>query len=372
MKDLRIAILGGGIDVVGGGERVGLEMANALDADIVVANYDKNVLNTLDFLEKTPNIISFEKKLPQRMPFSTIAAINFFKSLDLRDDYDFFIGGPISMYAFKKHRPNLLYLNTPPRELYDMYYIVIEGQKNLIRRISASLWCGLYRIFDRRFVKKYIRYIACNSHNVRNRIYKIYQKYATVIYPPVHTELYFCKPSEGYWLSVNRLHPWKRIELQIEAFRRLPHKDLYIVGETSDEKYAEWLKKIAPRNVKFLGKVSEKMLRSLYSRCEGHITTAIDEDFGLTPLEAMASGKPVVATKEGGYLETVLDGITGRLVPPDPVEIAKAIEEIAEGEGSYEEACMKRAKLFDYSVFKEKINTLVREIYEEYKEERSE
>jgi glycosyltransferase involved in cell wall biosynthesis len=365
MRNLKIAILGGGMDVVGGGERVTLEMAKALDADIILANYDGCVLN---FWEHTPHIISLKKKLPQRMPFSTIAAIIFFKSLDLRDDYDFFIGNPISMYAFKKHKPNLLYLNTPPRELYDMYYIVIEKQKNWIKKTLTSMWCNLHRALDRHFVKRHVKCIACNSHNVRNRVYKIYQKTATVIYPPIHTDLYSCKSSEGYWLSVNRLHPWKRIELQIEAFRKIPHKDLYIVGETSDKEYAEQLNRIAPKNVKFLGRVHEKTLRDLYSKCEGHITTAIDEDFGLTPLEAMASGKPVVAVKEGGYLETVLDGITGKLVSPDPVEIAKAIEKLSEEKESYREACMKRAKLFDYLFFKKKITTIVKEIYEKYKE----
>ena len=162
---------------------------------------------------------------------------------------------------------------------------------------------------------------------------------------------------KGYWLSVGRIDKWKRIELQIEAFRKMPDKKLFIVGKIYPQ-YEEVVKN-APNNVSFITNVNESTLIGLYSECEGFITTAIDEDFGITPLEAMASGKPVVATKEGGYLETIIDGHTGILVSPDVDEIVQAVNKISEDPEQYKEACEAQARRFDYIVFKEKINKLV-------------
>jgi len=101
-----------------------------------------------------------------------------------------------------------------------------------------------------------------------------------------------------------------------------------------------------------LGEVSEEELIDLYAQCKGLICTAMDEDFGLTPVEAMASGKPVVAVKEGGFLETVVDGVTGRLVEARSDSIIEAVLEVSE-EGClpYKEACIERARGFSEDTF---------------------
>jgi glycosyltransferase involved in cell wall biosynthesis len=109
-----------------------------------------------------------------------------------------------------------------------------------------------------------------------------------------------------------------------------------------------------------LGSVSEEELLALYERCRGLICTAQDEDFGLTPLEAMASGKPVVAVNEGGFRETVVQGKTGLLVRADRDELVRAIREVSKDPQGYEEACRKRARDFDSLIFIEKINRLIR------------
>jgi hypothetical protein len=108
------------------------------------------------------------------------------------------------------------------------------------------------------------------------------------------------------------------------------------------------------------GEVSEEELLDLYSRCRGLICTAVDEDFGLTPLEAMASGKPVIAVDEGGFRETVTLP-TGRLVPPTDRFITDAIKTLTEDPESWRNACQKRARAFDLSVFREKIRKAVQE-----------
>jgi glycosyltransferase involved in cell wall biosynthesis len=158
-----------------------------------------------------------------------------------------------------------------------------------------------------------------------------------------------------FWLSVNRLYPEKRIELQVEAFRKMPEEQLVIVGGYSKgdhaSRYAEKIGRNLPPNVNLRGEVTEDELRDLYARCKAHICTALDEDYGLTPLEAMASGKPVVAVNEGGYRETVTEQ-TGLLVEPNVDKIAGAVRFIAKDPARYKEDCFSRAKEFDIAEFR--------------------
>ena len=167
---------------------------------------------------------------------------------------------------------------------------------------------------------------------------------------------------ENFWLSVNRLYPEKRIELQVEAFRILPEERLVIVGGYAKgdhaSLYAEKIGRNLPPNVSLRGEVSEDELRDLYARCKGHICTALDEDYGLTPLEAMASGKPVVAVNEGGYRETVTEE-TGLLVEPNVDTIAAAVQFIAQDPARYKEHCFSRAKEFDIAKFRNQIEAAI-------------
>ena len=137
----------------------------------------------------------------------------------------------------------------------------------------------------------------------------------------------------------------------------MPDKKLKIAGRIYPS--YEALVKSAPPNVEFLGTVTDNDLTSLYGNCRGFLTTAIDEDYGLTPLEAMACGKPVVAAKEGGYLETVVDEHTGLLVAPDPFSIREAVCFIDKNPEFYAEASRLQAARFDYKLFKEQLSTYV-------------
>jgi glycosyltransferase involved in cell wall biosynthesis len=332
--------------VIGGAERLLLDLAEALDADIITPYANGDVINAYD-PENKVNVISLNKKLPEE-PFRQLAGMMLFRRL--KPDYDVVIGiDDMALRSISRNKPHLYYMLSPRRAMYDMYYYFIDNQP-LYKRPFYRVVLSIFRSLDRHYVKKNVRNIAGISHTVRSRIFRTYGKNAGVLYPPVHIERYSYRKPEGFWLSVGRIDKWKRIDLQIEAFRNIPGKELRIVGEVYPE-YQSMVEK-APPNVIFTGTVSEEELRNLYSRCEGFITTAIDEDFGLTPLEAMASGKPVVATKEGGYLETVLDGYTGRLVSPDPDAIRSAVYEIAGDPEKYRDHCIKRAELFSFEEFK--------------------
>lgn len=258
-------------------------------------------------------------------------------------NYDFYVPMDDIARTYLIHNvPHLYYTTTPRRALYDMTYI---SKHNLALAPARKI--------DQWFVKKYVKNLACISHTVRTRICKYYLRDSYVIYPPVHTEKYIYKPAENYWLSVNRVDKWKRVPLQVKTFRSMPDQRLVIVGKV----YPQYTYLSAP-NVTFLGEIPEPNLIQLYSKCIGLITTAIDEDFGLTPLEAMASGKPVVCTKEGGYLETVLP-TCGKLVHPNKEELQSAILEVSNNPEQYREPCINRAKEFDYPVFKSRIVNLV-------------
>jgi glycosyltransferase involved in cell wall biosynthesis len=200
--------------------------------------------------------------------------------------------------------------------------------------------------------------------NVKKRILKFHHRDAEVIYPPVNNSLYHCIEYGNFWLSVNRLYPEKRIELQIEAFRQIPEEHLVIVGgySTGDHAaiYAEKIRHNLPPNVILRGEVTEDELIELYARCKAHICMALDEDYGLTPLEAMASGKPVVAADEGGYRETVTTD-TGIFVQPESDLISTAIRNISKNPERYHDACIVRANAFDIVHFSEVLKTKVTE-----------
>lgn len=351
---MKIAILFcSDFSVLGGAERFTLDLAKALDADIICPMYNEEVIKTYD-TNREIRFVSLNKHLPPE-PLRQIAGMYLYSHLKLY--YDFYIAiDDMSLYYLNPGIPHLYYMLTPRRAVYDMYYEFLSSQ-GLLKKIFYSIGLNLISMYDRYYVKKNVTKFACISHNVRNRINKIYQRHAPVIYPPVHTENFKYRAGKGYWLSVGRIDKWKRIELQIEAFRKMPDKKLFIVGKIYPQ--YEKIVKNAPDNVSFITNVNESKLIGLYSECEGFITTAIDEDFGITPLEAMASGKPVVATKEGGYMETIIDGHTGILASPDVDEIVQAVNKISRNPEQYKEACEAQARRFDYIVFKEMINQLV-------------
>jgi len=326
-------------------------LARNLGADIITTDVNRNSIKNLGFDDI--NIISLGQTL-KVAPFKQIQASLMF-SLCRFPNYDFYIfSGNWAHYAGAKHQPNIWYCHTPMRSFYDLREYTLKNQKTPAHRFIARLWIHAHSRFDQRSLKHICKVVA-NSANTRRRIAEYYGRDAVVIYPPIPTEKFRFSNSGSYWLSVNRLYPEKRVPMQIEAFRRMPEERLKIAGWYSEgdrsKKKLGYLSHI-PDNIEILGEVSEEKLVDLYANCRGFICTAMDEDFGMTPVEAMAAGKPVVAVKEGGYLESVVDGVTGKLVDPTPESIVDAVRSIsAEGGMMYKDSCMERAKLFDEQVF---------------------
>jgi glycosyltransferase involved in cell wall biosynthesis len=154
-----------------------------------------------------------------------------------------------------------------------------------------------------------VDHFVANSYNVASRILKYYRRESVVIHPPVDIEQFGAPATvrtEDFYLCVGQLVPYKQVGIAVQAFNQLG-KQLVVIGEGPQRGE---LGKIAGPTIKFLDRVDDTTLHGYYARCKALIFTA-DEDFGIVPLEAMASGKPVIAYGSGGALETIVPGRTG-------------------------------------------------------------
>ena len=206
------------------------------------------------------------------------------------------------------------YCHTPPRFLYG-YETSINLQKYWPVRVYALIVNHFLRVFDLWSAQRVDKWIA-NSENVQRRINKFYRRDSEIIYPPVEVEKLIRRSEkqrkEDYFLIVSRLVGAKGLVESAKAASALGFK-LKIVGEAVGySRVEEELKKI--NGVELMGRVSDQTIYELYSKAKGFIALAKEEDFGMTVVEAQASGTPVIAFNGGGFRETVIDGVTGILI----------------------------------------------------------
>ena len=256
---------------------------------------------------------------------------------------------------------HICYCLTPARFLWS--YAEYAGREALGQRVRAALipLITALRVWDAVAAYRVDRFVAI-SHSVATRIKKYYRREAAIIYPPVNTAAY--RPSDGYddfFLVVSRLVPYKRIDLAVQACSKLG-LPLKVVG---DGRSRQKLEALAGPSVQFLGRVDDGLVKQLYARCKGLIFPG-DEDFGLTPLEAQASGRPVIAFACGGALETVIDGETGAFFSePTAESLATALLDFREGD--YDPQRIRHhASGFDVAVFQRQFAGLVAECYAEH------
>jgi glycosyltransferase involved in cell wall biosynthesis len=357
---MKIAIFHDYFDEIGGAEITLLYLAKGLDATIFTTNIDLEKIKELGFKDikiksigRVPNIRNL-KQIITRLKF-------YFLKLNKQDLYLF--GGSFSIYFSKNLSPNLWYCFSPERGLYDLRNC---DKESMTKKVLKG---GLISL-DKQFTKRIKRIIA-PSENIKSRIMKYYKRKSKVIYSPIETKEFHYLKNNNYWLSLGRIDPYKRIEMQLKAFSKLPEEKLIIIGG-SDKNHQRYLKELLnkkPENVFFLGEIyNRRKLLKFYAECKGFITTAKDEDFGMTPVEAMASGKPVIAANEGGYKETIIHGKTGYLINNiDEDKLAEKIKILSKELKSkdiqlkYKLKCQKRAREFDTKVFIEKIREEIKD-----------
>lgn len=346
---MRVAILHDHLSFVGGGERLVLTLAAALGADLYATDVDPRIPAKAGFPDIRAKELARVSKTPILRQTQQAKAFHH-AEIPAHDAY--VLSGNWAIAAAHDHHPNLWYCHTPVRVFYDLERPFL-AELSAAKRVAARTWI-------RRTRPKYeanvadVDAIVANSRNVAGRVEHFLHRKADVVYPPVDVSRYRFKEVGEAWLAVNRLSHEKRIALQVETFRRLPDQRLVVAGApgvgVDAEKFIRSLK--PPPNVQFLGEVEDARLRELYADCRGFVATAEDEDFGMTPLEAMASGKAVVAVDEGGYRETVVPGETGWLFPANPEALAGAIRAASpERLEAMRSRCEARAREFDVGRF---------------------
>jgi len=364
---MKIAVFHNYLDNIGGAEIVALFLTRELEADLYTTNIDLEKISKMGFSDLEKNIFSIGK-IPKRAPFRQQLAFWKFRYLKLPKKYDFFIiAGDWAMSAAVKHHPNIWYVHSPLNELWEFKDFIKKNILSAWKKIPYEAWVAFNRYLSLNYSKKVDRWV-CNSQNTKNRIKKFYKQEAQIINPPIKIDNYKFRASKNYWLSVNRLITHKRIDLQMEAFKKLPNNKLIIVGSyeigvEQFELYKKYLEKIKSDNVEIIHWINDKELKELYSACQGFITSAKNEDFGMTVIEAMASGKPVIAPNDGGYKETITQE-TGMLIDDINSEkisnaVKKINEELKKDPNKYKVYCQNQAAKFDLKIFIEKINKII-------------
>jgi len=354
---MRVAIFHDFFPTIGGGERTVLTLARARDATVYTTEIHRPSIERLGFGDVQVESLG---DLVPRAPIRQMHASLRFATA--RVDADAYVlSGNWVVYAARRHHPNVAYCHTPVRAFYDLREPTIRRLPSGLQRGVARSYIALHSAADR-IAWSAIDRVVTNSENTRRRIRRYHRRDARVVYPPTDVSRYRFEALDDFWLSVNRLTPEKRLEIQLDAFRRLPRERLVVVGGTgrADARYRETLR--PPPNVEIRGEVDEAELARLYARCRGLICTAMNEDFGLTPVEAMASGKVVLAVDEGGFRESVVPGETGFLLPPNAATFAEKIASLSvEDLAARAEACRRRANAFDVSRFLESMDAVLRE-----------
>src|SRR3990172_2447787 len=197
---------------------------------------------------------------------------------------------------------NICYIYTPMRYVWDLYEDYFNKERTgWFFRKAIRIFAHYLRMWDFTSSGR-VDYFAAISNHVVKRIKKYYRRNAEVIYPPVDCDKFsLSEKAEDFYLIVSAFAPYKRIDIAIEAFNRLG-LGLKIIGEGQDEKN---LMRIARQNIEFLGWQDDNTLKEYYSKCKALIFPG-EEDFGIVPVEAMASGRPVIAYGKGGAVETVI------------------------------------------------------------------
>ncbi|OGC69758.1 hypothetical protein A2415_04760 [candidate division WWE3 bacterium RIFOXYC1_FULL_39_7] len=307
-------------------------------------------------------ITSFMQVLPFKVKLNRFYSVFLFHILGIEsfklEDYElvFSISSRYAHHAITRaDQIHICYMNSPGRMFWepDSYF-----SPRLKRFLSYFL--SYFRMADYTAARR-VDFLIANSRNAQRRIKKYLNRESTIIYPFVDMNNFKetannSSAASDYYLVITRLVAWKKVDLAIEACKRLNLK-LKIIGVGTD---MERLKSIANENIEFLGYADDIKVDTV-RKCKALINTQL-EDFGIVPLEAMAMGKAVIAYGKGGVTETIIEGKTGVFFEEQTVEsLCETLKNFDLGKFS-EEDCISRAKEFSKDVFNGKIKKLVNDL----------
>jgi glycosyltransferase involved in cell wall biosynthesis len=353
---MRVAITADWLNSFGGAERVLLELHDMFpDAPIYTTVHDPAGLPAsmrgwdvrTSFLQRIP----FARRRHQAfLPLMPLA----FEQFDM-SEYDLVLTTSSACAKGVITRPgtlNVCYCYTPSRYLWDLYH---EYTRDHPARMAIAPVAHWLRVWDRLSADRVDHFVAI-SHEVAGRIARHYSREPEVIYPPVDVDRFTPtrRPPEDFYLVVSRLVAYKRIDLAIQAANRLKRK-LVVVGDGGERKRLEAM---AGPTVEFAGRLPDEEIASLYARCRAFLFPGF-EDFGITPVEVQAAGRPVIAYGRGGATETVIDGVTGVLFSEQTVEsIADAMLQ-ADRIAFDPSLCRRNAERFDRFEFRRRLTRTI-------------
>lgn len=367
LRKAKIALVFDWMTNNGGAEKVNLALHKMFpNAPIFASIFNTNEIKGFD---KAAITTSFIQKLPfaktkhqiylNMMPYA-------YELFDL-SSYDIVISSSHSCakgVITKPETMHICYCHTPMRYAWDNWQSYIRDYKmNCFLKDIAKKSLHKIRIWDRLSADRVDHFIA-NSEITKKRIEKYYRKSSEVIHPMIESKKFqISKETKGYFLAVGRLIPYKKFDLIIETFNQIG-LPLKIVGDGIS---ARELVHKAHSNIQFLGNVDDRSLQKLYSECEALIFPQI-EDFGITPLEAMASGRPVIAFNEGGARDTIIDGKTGIFFEKqDSLHLKAAIEHYQKERRKFDPQFIKKhAENFGTEIFERNIFEFIQKKWEEF------
>jgi glycosyltransferase involved in cell wall biosynthesis len=354
---MRVALVHYWLVGMRGGEKV-LEALCDLypDADIFTLVLDRASISekilrhriSTSFLQHIGGVRFYKKMLPL-MPFAL-------EAFDLTP-YDLVISseaGPAKGIVTNPDATHICYCHSPMRYIWDLYPQYYR-QASAVTRAIMSLTTPILRQWDVTTAARVDHFIA-NSQYVAKRIKKYYQREATVINPPVDLQRFAIgERRDDFYLVAGQITPYKRVDLAVQAFNQLGIP-LFVIGSgVTDD-----LRRMAAANVTFLGAVSNAAMADYFSRCRALVFPGV-EDFGIVPLEVIASGRPVIAYARGGALETVIPGKTGLLFEEQSVNAL--IAAVREMESRYLEfdahALREFSALFDRAHFADRMQAFI-------------
>lgn len=383
---LRVAIVHDWLNQVGGAENVLEELVKMFPhadvytsifaAESMPSNYREWSIRT-SFMQKLPGVHDHHQHYMPIYPFA-------FGRMDL-SNYDLIISNKSGFcHGVQTHSSvfngqtlssaiHICYCLTPTRFLWSLDQYLSRERINSSANFLIKPLLPALRHWDRTAAQRVDHFIAI-SHEIKERIQRIYGRNSTIIHPPVDTD-YF-SPSQDvtqlraldlgdiragqYYLIVSRLVPYKRIDLAVKAFAELPGESLVVVGEGRDR---QSLESMSGNNVAFLGRLHRDQTRELLRHCKAFIFPGL-EDFGIAPVEAMSVGKPVIAFAGGGALDTVLPGTTGEHFYHQTVESLREVLERFDPAAYSGQLCRTQAEKFSHETFRSKLSTFVSEAIE--------
>jgi glycosyltransferase involved in cell wall biosynthesis len=355
---MKIALVHDYLTQRGGAERVfELLCKRYPTADIFTSLYEPQ--KTIDLGERIINT-TFLQGIPGAAKYFRLMApfyFTAFRTLNLQD-YDLIISSSTSFAKAVRKRPDarhICFCHNVTRFLWDTKtYLRQYGDYRYFAPLIEQVF-QLMRDVDLKYAQEPDLYIA-NSSVVACRIQKIYNKQAVVINYPIDTSKFiFSERKDEYYLASARMISYKRLDLIIEAFNWLGWQ-LLISGDGPEE---ERLKSKALGNIKFLGHVSDRKRKELFSQAKSIIVAAL-EDYGLVPIEANASGTPVIAYGAGGVLDTQIPGKTGVFFKRQtPESLQSALLEAREIVWNYENIRNHAVNCFSEAVFFRKVEQII-------------